>query len=64
MSLDLWAYTNGITLDVSRPGKPTDNYMESFNVIVRLERLGRHWFPGPGRCPVKRLKNGVPGTTK
>ena len=23
--LDLWAYTNGITLDFSRPGKPADN---------------------------------------
>ena len=23
--LDLWAYANGVTLDFSRPGKPTDN---------------------------------------
>ncbi len=23
--LDLWAYVNGVTLDFSRPGKPTDN---------------------------------------
>jgi transposase InsO family protein len=23
--LDLWAYTNGVTLDFSRSGKPTDN---------------------------------------
>ena len=30
--LDLWAYANGVTLDVSRPGKPTDNaFMEAFN---------------------------------
>ena len=43
--LDLWAYGNGITLDFSRPGKPTDNaYVESFNATVRLECLGRHWF--------------------
>jgi putative transposase len=43
--LDLWAYANGITLDFSRPGKPTDNaYVESFNATVRLECLGRHWF--------------------
>lgn len=43
--LDLWAYTNGITLDFSRPGKPTDNaYVESFNASVRLECLGQHWF--------------------
>jgi Integrase core domain len=35
--LDLWAYANGITLDFSRPGKPTDNaYVESFNATVRL----------------------------
>ena len=43
--LDLWAYANSITLDFSRPGKPTDNaYVESFNATVRLECLGRHWF--------------------
>lgn len=30
--LDLWAYANGVTLDFSRPGKPTDNaFMEAFN---------------------------------
>ena len=23
--LDLWAYQRGVTLDFSRPGKPTDN---------------------------------------
>jgi putative transposase len=34
-----------VTLDFSRPGKPTDNaYVESFNATVRLECLGRHWF--------------------
>lgn len=42
---DLWAYTNGVTLDFSRPGKPTDNaYVESFNATVRLECLGQYWF--------------------
>jgi transposase InsO family protein len=36
--LDLWAYASGVTLDFSRPGKPTDNaYAESFNATVRLE---------------------------
>jgi putative transposase len=24
-AMDLWAYTNGVTLDFSRRGKPTDN---------------------------------------
>jgi Integrase core domain len=39
------AYANVITLDVSRPGKPTDNaYAEIFNSTVWLECLGRHWF--------------------
>jgi putative transposase len=43
--LDLWANGNGVKLDFSRPGKPTDNaYVESFNATVRLECLGRHWF--------------------
>lgn len=30
--LDLWAYTNDVVLDFSRPGKPTDNaFIEAFN---------------------------------
>lgn len=29
--LDLWAYSRGVTLDFSRPGKPTDNaFIEAF----------------------------------
>ncbi|GAY23150.1 mobile element protein [Sphingobium fuliginis] len=43
--LDLWAYTNGVTLDFSRPGKPTDNaYIEAFNGRFRAECLNTHWF--------------------
>lgn len=36
--LDLWAYANDVTLDVSRPGKPTDNgFIEAFNSKLRSE---------------------------
>jgi putative transposase len=43
--LDLWAYTNGVTLDFSRPGKPTDNaFIEAFNGRFRAECLNAHWF--------------------
>jgi len=43
--LDLWAYTNGVVLDFSRPGKPTDNaFIEAFNSKVRSECLNAHWF--------------------
>ena len=43
--LDLWAYANGVTLDFSRPGKPTDNaFIEAFNGRLRTERLSAHWF--------------------
>ena len=28
-ALDRWAYENGVTLDFSRPGKPTDNALAS-----------------------------------
>lgn len=43
--LDLWAYTNGVTLDFSRPGKPTDNaFIEAFNGRFRVECLNAHWF--------------------
>jgi putative transposase len=34
--LDIWAYARGVTLDFSRPGKPTDNaFAEAFNSRVR-----------------------------
>jgi len=43
--LDLWAYQRGVTLDFSRPGKPTDNaFIESFNGKFRAECLNEHWF--------------------
>ncbi|MEX2657817.1 MAG: transposase, partial [Balneolales bacterium] len=38
-------YENKVTLDFSRPGKPTDNpYIESFNGSFRDECLNLHWF--------------------
>ena len=44
-SLDWWAYFNGVKLDFSRPGKPTDNALiESFNGKFRQECLNQHWF--------------------
>jgi putative transposase len=43
--LDLWAYANNVTLDFSRPGKPTDNaFIEAFNGRFRAECLNAHWF--------------------
>jgi putative transposase len=43
--LDLWAYKNNVTLDFSRPGKPTDNaFIEAFNGRLRVECLNTHWF--------------------
>jgi putative transposase len=43
--LDLWAYFQGVKLDFSRPGKPTDNaFIESFNGRFRQECLNEHWF--------------------
>jgi putative transposase len=45
LALDRWAYENGITLDFSRPGKPTDNaFIESFNGSLRDECLNTSWF--------------------
>lgn len=44
-ALDKWAYENNVTLDFSRPGKPTDNpYIESFNGSFRDECLNVNWF--------------------
>jgi len=43
--MDLWAYQRGVTLDFSRPGKPTDNaFIEAFNGRLRAECLNAHWF--------------------
>jgi len=45
LALDRWAYENGVTLDFSRPGKPTDNaFIESFNGSLRDECLDTSWF--------------------
>ncbi len=44
-ALDKWAYDNTVTLDFSRPGKPTDNaFIESFNGSFRDECLNVNWF--------------------
>lgn len=43
--LALWAYRRDVTLDFSRPGKPTDNaFIEPFNGKFRSECLNAHWF--------------------
>jgi putative transposase len=44
-ALDQWAYLNGVELDFSRPGKPTDNgLIEAFNGRLRQECLNESWF--------------------
>ncbi len=44
-AMDLWAYRNGVRIDFSRPGKPTDNaFVESFSGTLRAECLDAHWF--------------------
>ena len=43
--MDLWAYRNGVKIDFSRTGKPTDNaFCESFNGTFRAECLDTNWF--------------------
>jgi putative transposase len=43
--MDRWAYDHEVTMDYSRPGKPTDNpFVESFNGSFRDECLNPHWF--------------------
>ena len=49
--MDLWACQRGVTLDFSRPGKPTDNaFIEAFNGRLRAECLNTHWFLKPCGC--------------
>ena len=43
--LDQWAYLNGVELNFSRPGKPTDNAMiKAFNARRRQECLNESGF--------------------
>lgn len=43
--MDMWAYRNGVKIDFSRPGKPTDNaFCESFNGTFWAECLDTNWF--------------------
>ncbi len=58
--LDQWAYLNGVTLDFSRPGKPTDNaFIEAFNSRLRQECLNASWFlsMADARTPDRRLED-------
>jgi putative transposase len=42
---DLWAYHNKVEIDLSRPGKPTDNcFVETFSGSLRDECLNVKWF--------------------
>ena len=44
-NVDRWAYENEVTIDFSRPGKPTDNpFVESFNGKFRDECLSVNRF--------------------
>ena len=43
--LDRWAYLNGVELDFSRPGNPTDNAMiKAFNARLSEECPNESWF--------------------
>lgn len=43
--MERWAYENGVELDFSRRGTPTDNALvESFDGRFRQECLNEHWF--------------------
>jgi putative transposase len=44
-ALDVWACQHAIELDVTTPGKPTENgHIESFTGKFRDECLSQHWF--------------------
>ena len=59
--LDLWAYAHEVTLDFSRPGKPTDNvFIEAFNGRFRVECLNAHWFLTLAFYPRVRCDIGCP----
>ena len=54
-AVDTWAYRQGVKLDFSRPGKPTDNaYIESFNGRFRDECLNVYWFGSEVRRQIEQ----------
>jgi len=51
---DLWADHHKVHIDVSRPGKPTDNcFIESFHGSLRDECLNVNWFETIDEARVK-----------
>jgi len=51
--LDAWAYSRGIRLQFTRPGRPVENaYIESFNGKFRDECLNEHWFTSLGEARI------------
>lgn len=45
--LDHWAHLNKVEIDFSRPGKPTDAFIEAFNARLWAECLNASWFLSP-----------------
>jgi putative transposase len=44
-AMDLWTYQNGMKIDFSSPGKPTDNaFVESFSGTLPCRRPECHLF--------------------
>jgi transposase InsO family protein len=52
--LDGWAYQKGVTLDFSRPGKPTDNaFVEPFNGHPRDAAVDLTPLFNPAQAPTR-----------
>ncbi len=63
-ALDKWAYENGVEIDFSRPGKPTDNAKnESFNGRFREECL-THIGSCRWKMPDAKSKSGASTITR
>ena len=74
----MWACLNGVEMDFSPPGKPTDNaIIEPFNARLRAEYINESWFLSlqddsekiegwrrhhNGERPHSSLGNLIPGT--
>ena len=65
LDLDLWAYTNRVTLDFSLPGKPTDNGLHRGVQWALPGRVPEHLLvPDACRCPPKSWRSGADTTTR
>ncbi len=61
-AMDLWAYQNGMKIDFSRPGKPTDNALRGIlqrNLPRRVSECSLVRDTGRSKTPDRGMASGI-----